>query len=83
MASPVAYSYEPNTNVYVINTCTEGKPYVTQGTIIRVRIEVLVTRTTIRYDIRLMGDVGTYEFSEADVFPDKATALTEYNMRVE
>lgn len=81
MASPVNYNYEPNDNVYVINSCV-GNPYVTSGVIVRVRIQVLVTETMIRYDVRLSGNNGTREFAEEDLFVDKPTAMAEYENRV-
>lgn len=82
MASPVAYSFEPTTDVYVIHEC-DRKLYVTHGEVLRVRIEVLVTETKIAYDIRLTGNAGTVAFGEADVFVDKATAIAEYDLRVD
>jgi len=81
MASPVSYGFEPNAEVYVIHKC-DSKPYVTHGVVLRVRIDVLVTATTIKYDIRLAGNAGTVEFAESNVFVDKAAALVEYDTRV-
>jgi hypothetical protein len=81
MAGTINYQYDPNQEVYVINTCSE-KPYITTGTVIRVRAEVLVTETKVAYDIRLANNAGTSAFLEDDVFPDKATALIEYETRV-
>lgn len=81
MASPVAYDHEPNADVYVIHEC-DHKPYVTHGTVLRVRINVLVTGTEILYDIRLAGNAGTVAFEGTDVFLDKTSAAAEYENRV-
>ena len=80
----VTHLYDPNQDVYVINGCGDryNNEFVRAGTVIRVRIEVLATETTIKYDVRLTGQSGTQEFMEADVFPDKSTAIAEYETRV-
>ncbi len=80
----VTHLYDPNQDVYVINGCGDrgDNSYVIAGTVIRVRIDVLVSETTIKYDVRLVGGSGTLEFMEADVFPDKSTAIAEYESRV-
>lgn len=85
MAGTINYLYDPNQNIYVISECDEKRnpPYVTGGIVMRIRSEVLVSETTIVYDIRLDGYGGTQEFAEADVFLDKATAVAEYSNRVE
>lgn len=83
MAGTINYLYDPNQQVYVIDDCEEGPAYVSGGTVLRVKAEVLVTGTEIKYDVRLDGNKGTKEFKEADVFPDKATAIAEYQNRVQ
>ncbi len=77
----IVHQYDPNQDVYVIEDC-ENNLYVTNGTVIRVRIEALVSGNEIIYDIRLAGKSGTTEFMESDVFVDKPTALTEYDTRL-
>jgi hypothetical protein len=79
----VTYAYVPNQSVYVINECSDKTPFVTSGLVIRVRVEITVTETVIKYDIRLFGDGGTTEFVEADVFFDKALAVAEYETRIQ
>jgi hypothetical protein len=81
MAGTVNYLFDPNQEVYVIHSC-DSKPYVTHGVVIRIRAEVLVTGTTLMYDIRLAGNAGTVAFAETDVFTDKAAAITAYDGRV-
>lgn len=83
MGSPtlVDYEFEPDQDVYVIDTC-DDQPYIQSGTVLRVRIYILAAETKILYDVRLDGRTGTEEYSEEDVFIDKATALTEYETRV-
>lgn len=81
MAGTVNYLFDPNQDVYVIHEC-DGKPYITHGAVIRIRANILVTESTLVYDIRLAGNAGTHAFEEADVFTDKASALTAYDSRV-
>lgn len=81
MAGTINYQFDPDQEVYVIDSCN-NKPYVTHGTVLRVRAEVLVTGTSLEYDIRLAGNAGTAAFEESDVFADKASAIAEYNNRV-
>ena len=85
MAGTINYLYDPNQAVYVIDDCEEGPAYVSGGTVLRVRAEVVSPPTTnnVVYDVRLDGNKGTKEFKEADVFPDKATAIAEYQNRVQ
>lgn len=83
MPSPITveYDFEPSQIVYIISPCN-GQLYIERGEVVRVRIDVLVSGTTIRYDIRLDGTTGTRSFTSDDVFVDKATALAEYGTRV-
>lgn len=81
MAGTINYLYDPNQAVYVIDEC-DGKLYVTGGTVLQVKARVLVSGLELSYDIRLEGNRGTKEFEEADVFPDKTTAVTEYETRL-
>lgn len=84
MSSPanvLYYQFAPNEAVYAIDTCS-GKPFVTHGTVVRVRVEVLVTGHTIAYDVRLADNTGTKSFVETDIFGTKSDALVEYNTRV-
>lgn len=81
MAGTINYLYDPQQAVYVIDDCS-GQLYVTGGTVNRVKAQVVITGTEILYDVSLTGSKGTKEFEEADVFPDKATALAEYETRI-
>jgi len=81
MAGTINYLYDPNQAVYVIDAC-DGKLYVTGGTVLRVKSQVVITGTEILYDVSLSGSKGTQEFEEADVFPDKTTAVAEYESRL-
>lgn len=77
----IVHAFDPNQEVYVISTTDCG--YVVQsGTVIRVRTASLVTGVETKYDIRLTGKYSTTEFDEVDVFVDKVTAMTEYDLRV-
>lgn len=82
MAGTINYAYDPNQQVYVIHKCDEHQPHVTHGVVIRIRSEIIMSRTTLVYDIRLTGAYGTHEFEESDVFVDKATAIAEYDTRI-
>ncbi len=83
MASPVSYSYEPNTTVWVIIADSTGcSSSVKMGVVIQVRINVLTTGTIIKYDIRLENDKGTTEFSGVDIFPTLTAAIAEYEIRL-
>lgn len=84
----VTYDHNPNDTVWVIITETCGSTAnairVAHGTVIRVRIEVILTGTTIEYDIRLDGNSGTIEAVENDIFAegDIALAMAEYQARI-
>lgn len=84
MAGTINYLYDPNQAVFVINTPCEDNaiPAVQPGKVIRVRAEVLVTLTTLFYDVQVDQTSGTFEFVEADVFPDLASAVAEYEIRL-
>lgn len=78
----VTHQFTPDQSVYVIDKCN-GSLYVTAATVVRVKIQVLVSGTSIKYDIRLdPASTGTKEFNESDIFVDKTTALTEYETRI-
>ena len=81
MSGVINYDFDPYQEVYVITECNQ-QPYVIAGTVLRVRASVLISGTTVVYDVRLSGNVGTSEFDAADVFVDKATAVAEYETRV-
>lgn len=83
MAGTINYLYDLNQNVYVIDTCDDNTAelVVLAGTVTRIRAEVLDTTDSILYDVGFSGG-ETKVFEEADVFPDKATALTEYGLRI-
>ena len=84
MAGTINHLYDPNQVVYVIHGCDKApKIYVTSGTVIRIRAEVLLNETKLYYDVRLAGAAGTDEFLEADVFADKSSAISEYDARVD
>jgi len=84
MAGTINYLYDPNQNVYVIySACDDNTIAAVQpGVVIRVRGEVLVTTADLHYDVRVDGQSGTTELVEADVFPDLATAIAEYQSRL-
>lgn len=90
MASPVSYQFEPNTiPVWVITTATDTcNSAVLAGTVIQVRINVLAAvgspseTTTIVYDIRIEGELGTTEFTEDDVFATLNAATLDYFARL-
>ena len=84
MAGTINYLYDPNQNVYVINSaCDENAVTAVQpGIVIRIRAEVLVTTSTLLYDVQIDGQSGTTELVEADVFPDLASAVAEYQLRL-
>jgi len=71
------YLYTPNDNVYVIETCG-----VKPGVIVQVRFNSVINANTLEYDVRVEGNAGTDKFVEADIFPDKTTAVTEYETRI-
>lgn len=82
MASPIVYTYEPGTTVWVImsdNVCSSS---VKKGVVIQVRINALVTETRLRYDIRLEQEYGTTEFIETDIFATLEDAVNEYEIRL-
>lgn len=80
MAS-VNYSFVPSIVVYGIIDDTCGLR-VAEGTVIRVRIEVLQTATLVKYDIQLTGEAGTREFLEVDLFATLGLAVIEYQNRL-
>jgi len=83
----VNYNFAPNQQVWVIQEtpCQVSNRTVVSvesGTVIRVRIEDLITGTDIQYDIRLSGSSGTESFPESEVFVDLAAAMAEYETRI-
>jgi hypothetical protein len=64
----ITYAYEPGATVFVVTSNGSCAPAVREGTIIQVRINALITGTTIKYDVRLGNDTGTVEFDGADVY---------------
>lgn len=81
MAGTILYLYDPNQDVWVIDNCS-GNILVREGTVIRVRAEVIQTGEDLQYDIQLDGQNGTKAFEESDVFPDLASAMAEYENRL-
>lgn len=77
----ITHLFDPGQTVYVIEQCG-GKLSVSSGTVIRVKGFVLVTGLDLRYDIRVGDNSFTTEFVEENIFPDKATAIAEYETRV-
>jgi len=82
MASPIAYSYEPETAIWVITPGGSCNSAVKTGVIVQVRANVLSTGTVVKYDIRLGTEAGTDEFLDADIFATLADAITEYEIRL-
>jgi len=87
MAGTINYLYDPAQTVWVItDQCVEdgdnGNLAIREGVVKYVDGQVLTTGTTITYGVQLVGQSGNIEFAEADVFPDLATALTEYGIRI-
>lgn len=86
MAGTINYLYDPNQIVWVIDStaCSTG-PTVLQGTVVKVRGEVLPGSPvvpTVKYDIRIGTNAGTKEFVEADVFESLGDAVMEYGFRL-
>lgn len=80
MAGTVTHQYDIDQSVYVIDSCEET-PVVLPGTVLRIRILITATGTTVFYDVRITGNI-TDVFKEEDVFADKATAITELSSRI-
>lgn len=78
----ITHLFDPGQIVYVIEQCNDSKLSVSSGTVIRVKGFVLVTGLDLRYDIRVGNNSYTTEFVEDNIFPDKATAIAEYETRV-
>ena len=84
MAGTINYNFDPNQEVYVIDTCEDPAILaVRKGVVLRVKANVLVTETTLIYDVKIDGGKGTFEFEETDVFADKPTAIADYQTRIE
>jgi len=83
MAGNIAYSFDPGQVIWVIDetVCTSGLT-VLQGTVVRVRGELLITTSTVNYDIRIGTNAGTKAFVEADIFATLAEAVAEYEIRL-
>lgn len=85
MAS-ITTNHDPNDTVWVILPDTSGcESRVAHGTVIRVRVEFLITLTKLIYDVRLDGSSGTVEvIGEVDIFAeaDLALAMAEYQNRI-
>jgi len=82
MSSPIVYTYEPGTNVWVIMSDNACASSVKAGVIVQVRVNILVTEVRLRYDIRLEQENGTTKFTEIDIFPTLAAAIDEYEIRI-
>jgi hypothetical protein len=86
MAGTINYLYDPDQIVWVIDStsCSTG-PTVLQGTVVKVRAEVLPGSPvveTVKYDIRIGTNAGTDEFVESDVFETLGDAVVEYGSRL-
>ena len=81
MAGTILYLYDPNQVVWVIDNCNSDL-LVREGTVIRVRAEVIQTGESLQYDIQITGQNGTKAFEESDVFPDLPSAMAEYENRL-
>lgn len=78
--------FDPNQDVFVIDEVDCKDPLdkaisVRPGKVIRVRAEVLVTETTLLYDVRLESSVGTKQYEETDLFATLPAAIAEYQTR--
>ena len=85
MAGTINYLYDPAQGVWVItDQCVDdiGVLAVRDGAVKYVRGDVLTTGTTVTYGVQLTGQSGNLEFAEADVFPDLASAIAEYENRL-
>lgn len=85
MSGTINYLYDPAQSVYVITeACADpnGVTAVRSGVVKFVHGEVLTTGTTITYGVQLTGQSGNVEYDEADVFPDLASAVAEYEVRL-
>jgi hypothetical protein len=85
MAGTINYLFDPNQDIFAIVACNETDVRaiaVRPGRIIRVRAEVLVTTTTLLYDVQVAGESGSTELPEADIFTDIPSAVAEYEIRL-
>ena len=79
----VTYAYIPDQAVWVITSDEALCPIaIRSGVVLRVRISVLATGTTITYDVQIDGENGTEPFLEADVFATLPEASTAYEIRL-
>lgn len=81
MAGTIAYLYDPNQTVWVIDEVNEVLA-VREGKVVRVRAEVLITSGKLVYDVRVGQEAGTKEFVETNLFATLADAVAEYELRL-
>lgn len=78
----VNYSFEPNQSIYVIVTGADGVPAVRSATVLRVRVDVLVTATKLVYDVKFSNQGSAVEVMEDDMFSTLSDAINEYELRL-
>lgn len=71
----VTYQYAPNQTVWMITDTG-----IKEGQVIRGVITLLITETTIEYDIREKGQKGTVRYEEAEVFGAFCDAMEAYQV---
>lgn len=72
----IYHLYAPEDTVWVITDC-----HVKQGTVIRMFSSVLTTGTTVKYDVRFVGESTTSVVEEEDMFDTKNEAYDELKTR--
>ena len=85
----VTYNHQPNDTVWVITDKSQGSEIcplaIVKGLVVSVDIQVLLSSTTVTYNVRLLGDTGTIEIDkEIDIYAesDLSGAQAEYNNRL-
>lgn len=84
MAGVITYLYDPAQVVWVIDSCdTDGKALtILSGKVISVNARVLLSNEDLWYEVEIAGQSGTRRYIEDDVFPDLASAVAEYEIRL-
>lgn len=78
----LSYAFEPNQSIYVIATVSDGALAVRPAVVLRVRADMLITGTTLVYDVRFDGQTSTTETFEEDMFATLEAAIVEYEVRL-
>lgn len=82
MAGTISYSFDPNQTVWVIDdTACDAGLVVSQGAVVRV-VGVVLSATTVTYDVRIGTSAGTKAFYQEDVFPTLTAAMNDLELRL-